>query len=170
MKKIIFIILATFTLAGCFPAMDLRPAMEADLTFEEVIKAEGLSKDYLYSNIKFWVVDTFKSAKNVIEYDNATEGTIICKGIIPYPCDGGMDCLARAGWNVMFTMRIDTKDNKFKVNFSNLKIAFPGSQYAPPGEAPLIYQAHLEKAKPRLIALQSTILPYIKSPRVSKDW
>ncbi len=65
------------------------------------------------------------TAKPAIGYEDKEQGSIVGNGIMAYPCPGG--CIARADWRVLYTMKADMKDEKYRITFSNLLIAWPAS-------------------------------------------
>ena len=103
MKKII-LILACLALLGCPKAVP----------FPETVKyvdVPGKSQKELHEAAKRWVATNFVSAKRVIEYDNVEEGTLIGNSKIRHVCKK---------WDVSFTMRLDSKDEKYRVSFYNV--------------------------------------------------
>src|SRR5271169_7225778 len=111
-------------LAGC---AGLQPIADTDRTFERVVEAPSYSKEQIFDGTKIWISENFKSAKAVLEYENKNDGTIIGNGIINYPCSG-IECMGTGDWKVPFTMRVDIKDKKFRLTFSNLSLTYPPAQ------------------------------------------
>lgn len=100
-----------------------------DQSFEKVYEAPERTKDQIFSASRIWIAENFKSAKAVIEYENKDEGTLIGNGLIPFPCKGVFDCLGKGSWKVRFTMRVDMKDDKFRLTFSNIGLVWPAAVY-----------------------------------------
>lgn len=98
-------------------------------SFEKVFDVSSYTRDQIFIASKIWIAQNFKSAKAVIEYESKEEGTIIGNGLITYPCKGTFDCLGKADWKVSFTMRIDIKDGKFRLTFSNVGLVWPAAVY-----------------------------------------
>ena len=123
--KIFFLFMGALSIffMGC---AGMEPIPEEDLTFNRVVEVPGITKDKLYDQTKMWIAENFKSAKSVIEYDSRESGTIVGNGNIKYPCTG-LDCVAKHDWRVHFTMKVDTKDEKFRLTFSNLRLSWPPS-------------------------------------------
>lgn len=61
----------------------------------------------LYSQTKLWIADAFKSAQNVIQYDNEREATILVKGNT-HIGSGIREVIA------YFTLKIEGRDNRFR--------------------------------------------------------
>jgi len=115
MKK--YLILAV-TL-GCSVLANAEPN-KALSEVTEIITVDGKNKDQLYESSKVWIAKSFKSANNVIQYTDKESGNIVGKGNFPYPCDGFMDCNAFGKDVINFTIKIDTKDNKVRIIFSDI--------------------------------------------------
>lgn len=116
MKTAIIITLSWFASV----AVAATPAQLAEwqAPVEQVFDATGHAQEEIYRSAKIWIAESFRSAKAVIEYDNEQEGTIIGNGLIQYPCKGALECLGKPDWKVSFTLRIDTKPDKFRTVFS----------------------------------------------------
>lgn len=123
MKKTIFMMIMFCLCAGCVNMTTVRPE---DKNIFQVYDAPGYSKDILYEKTKIWIAQNFKSAKAVIEYESKTDGIIIGNGVTKYPCEG-MACIAKGDWTVPFTIQIDIKDNRFRLSFTNIHVAWPAS-------------------------------------------
>jgi hypothetical protein len=93
-------------------------------TIIKIFDAPGYSKNQIFDGAKIWISENFRSAKAVLEYENKDTGTIIGNGIIPYPCQG-WSCIGTGDWKVSFTMRVDIKDQKFRLTFTNLGLSWP---------------------------------------------
>ena len=168
--------LAAFTVSaslvtGC---AGMQPISEADKTIERVVEAPNYSKDQIFSATKIWVAENFKSAKSVIEYENKEEGTIIGNGVIAYPCSG-MDCLAKSDWKVPFTMRVDMKNEKFKLTFTNMHLAWPasvsGATYTRANDgSPIYYQGDIDKIKPALLKFGDELQASMNNNKKSSNW
>ncbi|WP_213604899.1 DUF4468 domain-containing protein [Pseudoxanthomonas japonensis] len=125
---------SVLTILGAFAAgsaLAASPAKLAELnqSIEQVFDTPGYDKAQIYDAAKVWIAENFRSAKAVMEYDNKEEGTLIGNGLIPYPCKGAFDCLAKPDWKVRFTMRVDTKDGRFRLTFSNIGLVWPAAVY-----------------------------------------
>ncbi len=154
-------------LTGCATT---PPIPEENKTFNKIVEAKGKTKDEIYISAKSWLAETFKSSKAVIEVDSKEDGLIIGNGIIPYPCTG-LECMGREGWKVPFTMKIEIKENKFKMTFSNILLSTPGQAGVyPPSTNPIYRQGDLDKIKPELLKLTEQLSIAITKKEESKDW
>ena len=111
------IVITAFITLFLLPACTVpEPLPPEELTVEYVNQAPGKSKDDIYKGIKVWIAQTFNSAKDVIDLDDPASGTIIAKGIIPYPNEG----LGHSGNTLSFVMKVDVKEGRYRTQFSNL--------------------------------------------------
>lgn len=167
--KMIFI-LAFSVIVGC---AGVQPATTIDHTFEKVFNTPAHSKEQIFNGTKIWIAENFKSAKSVLEYENKDTGTIIGNGIIPYPCSG-LECTARGDWKVTFTMRVDIKDQKFRLTFSNLNLSYPYA-YNPyysrqAYDGPIRRQSDVEAVKPVLLKFGDQLMASFLKDKQKSDW
>jgi len=146
---------------------------EEDKTFSQVFETPGFTKDILYEKVKIWIAQNFKSAKSVIEYDNKENGSIIGNGNIKYPCSG-LSCVAQYDWTVPFTMRVDMKDDKFRLTFSNLHVAWPAKSdsagYHPASDFEMWQQEDYDVARPVLLHFGEEIKTCLSNEVKSDKW
>lgn len=170
LRSLLVTVLIVFALAGC---AGMQPVKEEDRTFATVVETPGHSRDQIYNSVKIWIAENFRSAKSVIELDSKEEGIIIGNGIINYPCSG-MDCMAKHDWKVPFTMRVDMKDEKFRLSFSNIKLSWPASYNSgissPAYNGPVNSQGDMDAIKPVLLKFGDEIKASIGSSKNSSDW
>ncbi len=119
MKK--YLVLGVISaLAGSVNAETKEPKQNLN-EITEIVIVEGQNKEQLFEASKVWIAKSFKSANNVIQYADKNTGSIIGKGNFPYPCDGFIDCNAFGKDVINFTIKIDTKDDKVRIIFSDIK-------------------------------------------------
>lgn len=84
--------------------------------YTEVVSVDSLTKDALYNNARSFFVDAFKSAKDVIQYENKEEGKVTGKGILT--ATGNQNKMLGQSWErkiiASFTIELLTKDGKYK--------------------------------------------------------
>ncbi|MDC7708381.1 DUF4468 domain-containing protein [Vogesella indigofera] len=170
-KMNIFITISLLT--GC-ASMQYEPVSENDRTITTIIEANGLKKEKIFNGTKIWIAENFKSAKQVIEYENKEDGTIIGNGVINYPCQGGMDCIVKADWKVPFTVRVDTKDEKFRLTFTNINLSWPASYnsgiLSPAYNGPVHNKYDLDVIKPKLLNFGNEINQSLKGNSATSNW
>tara|TARA_R110001583_G_scaffold34551_2_gene115902 strand:- start:5060 stop:5572 length:513 start_codon:yes stop_codon:yes gene_type:complete len=170
MRKILMAALVVIV-SGC---AGMQPISEADLTFNAVFEVQDAPRDKIFTATNIWIAENFRSAKSVIEYENKEEGTLIGNGVIPYPCSG-LDCVVKANWSVPFTMRVDMKDQKFRLTFSNIRLSWPPS-YSPTlgaqsgHDGPVSLQGDLDAIKPKLLGFGDELIASIRKNGSTKNW
>jgi hypothetical protein len=155
-----------------------QPLTEEEATIVQVYEAPGYTKDQIYDSTKMWIAQKFKSAKAVTEYDNKEEGILIGNGIIPYTCAkgfaGGMECAMKSDWTVPFTMKVEAKDGKFRLTFTNIHLAWPAAYRSgistPAHDGPVWQRKELEKIRPRLLEFGNDINASMGKLKASDDW
>lgn len=173
MKRLTIAASITAILTGCV-SMQYEPISENDRTITSITEAKGLPKEKIYTGAKIWIAENFKSAKQVIEYENKEDGTIIGNGVVNYPCQGGMDCIVKADWKVPFTMRVDTKDEKFRLTFTNINLSWPASYnsgiLSPAHNGPVHNKYDLDAIKPILLNLGNEITKSLNNNNATSNW
>lgn len=147
---------------------------EGERNFGRIVDAPGYSKEQIFNNTKIWIAENFRSAKAVLEYENKDDGVIIGNSNIPYPCSG-FDCLGRGDWRIPFTMRVDIKDQKFRLTFSNLRLTWPPSYSrsfgTQPGvDRPLVTEKEYKLVKPILLKIGDRLLASFNKEKGSDKW
>lgn len=172
MKKLFSagVLLFLAALIGC---AGMKQVKQEDLTIQQVVEAPGFSKYQIYDYCKIWFAENFRSVEALIEHDDRENCCLIGNGIIKYPCQG-FDCIAKGDWQVHFTMRVDTKDGKFRQTFSNLQLSCPARTdslgYHPAYRGPINTQGDLDRIKPALLQMANQIKFAIGQEKVKEDW
>ena len=78
---------------------------------EQVINASGQSQREIYNKSRQWFSHYFVSGKSVVDYEDPQSGSIIGNGISKI----GSDPFGIIQYNIRYTIRVDTKDGRFKV-------------------------------------------------------
>lgn len=110
-----------FSNSFCQPVFPLNT--EKEVEFSNVIQIDSSDKNELFNNSKLWVVKNFKSANDVIQFENIDQGTIIGKGNFSIKSTG----LGFAGTVhkdhsgiITFTFEISNKDNKTRIRIYDI--------------------------------------------------
>ncbi|MFZ5368122.1 MAG: DUF4468 domain-containing protein [Spirochaetota bacterium] len=104
-------LLAIIILAGCASMQTVSPEK---LIYQKIIEAPGMTQAQLYDKALQWMAYTFRSSKNVIQYQNQNEFKIIGKGYLDVNYSG------LAAVPTYFTLTIETKDGRLRITFSNM--------------------------------------------------
>lgn len=82
---------------------------------------DGISKDLIFERSIKWIAQNFKSAKQVIDYQDKEAGSIIAKGIIPdVQYTPSIDSTISYTVSISFTLTFDTKDAKARYSYTNV--------------------------------------------------
>ena len=93
-----------------------------EVVFSQVIPAEGHSVDDIYTAAKIYITEAFRSANDVIQMDDKDNGILIIKGWREQtPQSGFMRAFAGAPYQVHFTMKIQARDGRYKVDIYQLR-------------------------------------------------
>lgn len=151
MKKAISIFLAVFIV--------VLPASAVDAFSVEIIRPASLPKGNLFDQTVLWMAENFRSSKEVIELKDRELGTIIGNGAIDMNI--GLSFIP-TNVPVTFKLRIDVKDNKYRMTFSNVKMVFDGN--AKPIED-TNRASNEPKVRERFELMANSLDAYLKMPR-----
>lgn len=137
MKNLYIVLITTTILFGCSTGQhefkpsnrNTRPdtssfskynikATTEEMTHEYVIDYPGITKDEIFERAIKWIALNFKSAKQVIDYQDKSAGSIIAKGILPEVSLEGRYV------DISFTLSIDVKENKARYVFTNVSALY----------------------------------------------
>jgi hypothetical protein len=158
-------VLVMFCMIGC---ASLQPIPESDRTFSRVIDAEGFTKDQIFDSSRYWIEANLFEAKDMIEYEDKPSGTIISNGIISYPDPINFYTIAGYKKHIIFKMRIDSQNDKFKTIFSNIKITHLNNN-GEFSEDPLSFRGDLDVVKTELLKFGDEILASMKRAKGSSN-
>lgn len=103
--------------AGTMPFNDA-----GEVVFTKVVQADGFSADDLYTATRIYITEAFKSANDVIQLDDKDNKTLIAKGWREQKAQSGfMNAFAGAPYQVYFTIKIQCRDNRYKIDVYQLK-------------------------------------------------
>lgn len=170
--------MSSFIFTGC---AGMQPASHQPASIEIVKEVEGVSKDALFSSSKAWIAENFKSSKAVIEDADKDAGRIIGNGTTELQCVGdAWNCMALRNKLIGFTLRIDTKDGKFKVTYNNLRIitmptsgSLVGLVYSPGktySEEAVSLKAEVDAAKHTLGKMTDRLSDFVASEPAKANW
>jgi hypothetical protein len=89
----------------------------------QIIKSVPLAKDEIYSQTLIWMAENFKSSKSVIDMKDKELGVIIGNGAVDVNL--GSKFLP-VNNTFTFKMKVEMKDNKLRLTFSNVKMVVQG--------------------------------------------
>lgn len=100
---------------GCGGGVGSEIATQEEMKHEYIQEFTDISKDNIFDRTMKWIANNFKSGKAVIDYQDKQAGSIVAKGIIP-DVDYGTLINSKIG----FTLNVDVKDNKIRLDFVNI--------------------------------------------------
>lgn len=117
-KTLLTTFLTAVVLTGCATTPQLP---QEPVKLEHIYTIEKLSQEQIYNGARQWFSTAFVSSKAVIDYEDKAAGTIIGKASTQYTCAGISECLTgTTNDRLEFTIRVDTKDQKVRVTYSDL--------------------------------------------------
>jgi hypothetical protein len=125
MKAILFFTSLIFsTISFCQVADTIGMLPSGKHGYEEIVNLDtSYTKELLYKRAKLYFVDNYKSANDVIQYDDKEEGKIVGKGFFK-TSESGMILLSPVTymWDVYYTTEITSKDGKYRYRFYDINI------------------------------------------------
>lgn len=108
-------LLSTFlALASVSHCQGELPSKDGKVIYEIVDSSVAGSADELYSRAKVWMANAFRDAQEVIQLDDKEAHTLMGKGPLQF-------IQTMATYSVYFTVKIGTKDNKYRLQFYNIR-------------------------------------------------
>lgn len=168
MKKLFLLgILSVAGVQGCITIHDEKTISENVYKgYSEVVDLNGVSQAQAFDASKMWMAKVFTSANNVIQYADKENGTIIGKGNFALKCPPdvrGMNCLAYTSTRAEFTLKIEVKDQKARLIFSDVHQAVNNYPFFDDKSKPIVDAQIKEMVK----SYQADVL---KQKNESKDW
>jgi hypothetical protein len=116
----LLIAFVAFTSEAQDKIIDTIPKIDGTYCFQEVVTLDGTyKKDFLYKNAKLYFVNNFKSANDVIQYDNKDDAKIIGKGNLTV-YDSYI--ITPFEWRINFSTEITCKDGKYRYRLYDVNI------------------------------------------------
>lgn len=142
-------------------AFFLQTALAQDDFSFEIVQDIAMTREQLFNNASLWLAESTASSKSVIDLKDKDLGVII----------GNANAEAKAGWGtttpMQFKIRIDVKDNKYRLMFSQVAI-YTGYGFKP------IEQANRDILEPKARELFEQIAgsfsTYLSNASKVKPW
>lgn len=177
MKRLLAVASVAILSTGCATmAMPEMQMAEEPLTeYQKIVDIPNTSQKKIYDGSKQWFAKNFHDSNSVIKYDNAEKGSIIGKGSMSMPCQGGaLACYNVKDQSLRFTVKVDSKDNRARVSFEDLSIYTPASYSAGIAIPSRNSTPRLEKdvtvVKEMLESTVSSLAKDVKETASSEDW
>lgn len=109
--------------------LGILPLKDGKVTYVDVVQVDSISKDELYKRTKRWFIDTYKSAKDVIQLDDKENGEVIGKGF--FETYWQITFYSGQNINVWQTIKVQVKDGRYRYEITdfNVKYYVSPSQY-----------------------------------------
>lgn len=121
--KHVFLILSLLAAMVSHAQPKLPLDAEGHIEFKKIIPLDSTAKASHFGKAKLWVANTFRSAQDVIQYESAQEGKLLCRGVFAINTTGmganGTIHRTQAGF-VSFTMEISIKDDRCRIRSYDL--------------------------------------------------
>src|SRR5690606_21582858 len=91
---------------------------DGNIVYQEVVEADGKSSDELFTASRLWFLDTFKSSKDVIQYEDRQAGIIAGKGfaeVLVFPL--GYAVVSK----VWMDIQVEAKDDRYRYTIKNIE-------------------------------------------------
>jgi hypothetical protein len=163
----IIVLLSLISLSGC---ADMTLAENSKKPIEVVTEVADRTQKQIFSAAKSWVAETSMARLEMIDSDQYS-GRLVVKGIGQRPCESGMDCLLHGEYLIQFTLRIDTKDGKFKMTYLDLGMIPPARPPSTVRGAPyaIILQRDVDAATRGAHIMSDELLAYV-TKQSTRNW
>jgi hypothetical protein len=126
MKKTILIaLLAVLCLSAKAQTIQI-PVIDGIYQYQEVVNLDSniYKKGNLYNNSKLYFVDSYKSAKDVIQYDDKDQGKVIGKGFFSISTNQKYNLMFTGNikWDVYYTIEIFCKNGRYRYRIYDIYI------------------------------------------------
>lgn len=152
-------------LAGCATVKDPTyiNATPEEMAPQTIVEVPGFTKDEIFDATNKYIAEHFNSAKAVIDYSDKPSGTVIGNAAFSYPAQGALESIGKSGFVVMAKMKVEAKDGKFRLSFSNeqLGIPYPVAIYT---------KRDADAAKQRFDETAKQLKEYIESRKSAGNW
>lgn len=126
MKRLFAAILLIATSSA--KAQDSFPVKDGKVVFEQVDSFQGVSKQILLKKSNVWFVNTFRSAKAVLQLADTADGQMLGKGNFDYQFVPIFP--PGATWTCEFTIQVDCRDGKARIRLYDMSAYCKGEATA----------------------------------------
>ncbi|MDF3822365.1 DUF4468 domain-containing protein [Leptospira sp. 96542] len=154
MRRLFEFALAAFVALGLFPASHAQDAFSV-----EIIKDADLRRDQMYDGVLLWLAENAVSSKAVIDMKDKEMGVVVGTASTDVS-------LMFTKMALQFKLRIDVKDSRYRMTFSQVKLIDAGMK--PIEDA---NRTSLEpRAREQFEKLATSLQAYLASETKSKAW
>lgn len=95
---------------------DILPLKDDRVTYIQIEKAEGLTKDQIYRRARRWFVENYRTSNNVLQLQDIESGELAGKGI------------SSAGIPFRRAIMVDCKDGRYRITLTEFTINPAGAE------------------------------------------
>lgn len=110
MNKILLVLLLAPVISYCQGEF---PVKEGKVIYELIDSSTNFNSEDLYGRSKFWIANTFKNSKQVIQIDDKENGQIMGKGNFEIS-------QTMTGYIIRFSFKINIKEGKYRLQFYDI--------------------------------------------------
>jgi hypothetical protein len=102
--------------------LNILPLKDGKVNYSGVVNVDSVNKAELYNRAKHWLVETYNSAKDVIQIDDKENGEIMGKGYFEVYWTITFYAGQNVGiWN---TLRIQAKDGRYRYEITDFHVKY----------------------------------------------
>lgn len=116
-----FVLLVVLCMAGC---SRVAPVPRGNGAVVSTMGMKGVSGLRLYELSRAWLAGNLRSEKNIFDYENPVEGTLVANGVVDYPATG-LEAIRKIQYSISFRLRVKTAPGTITLSFENFLIAVP---------------------------------------------
>ena len=166
-KQIKVLIAASILLSACASRFTSYQGKE----IQKIYPTEGVAKDTIFNKTKIWLAENFKNSVAGTALSDPNTGTLICKGAMPLPCGTDFRCAGVRGDDLIYTMKIEARDGRFRITYSNLARRYgPGTPANTGTETDQMIIEDTSLIASKLIDIGNGLQNYIVSAKKQESW
>lgn len=97
----------------------------------EFVRGAPLPKDALFTQTVLWIAENIRSPRSAIQFQDRDLGTIVGNGSYDMSIDSGfLPFLSPVNIPVSYRVRIDVRDNRYRMTFSDVRLYLDGTPRA----------------------------------------
>lgn len=126
MKKSITALMLCFVSIWIF-GQEIKITSNEFPNYQGVVSVERKTASELYTQIKLFIVENFKSANDVIQLDDKESGVLVVKGIIPVTIK---IMIGTYTYSMYINFKFETKDGRFRYTAETTSVVDPNAPNA----------------------------------------
>ena len=161
LRTMIYLVLIVL-IGGC--SGGLTPAPNSEKIIQTVVAIPPQPQKILLTDTKGWMEKYFTAESDPILYHDPSEGVIVGKGQIRYPCSWLL-CATKGDWRVSFEMHVRMQATDIETVSRNIQLISPSSGDRSGMVGPVWSQRDMNAIRPRLLELHQGLIRYLRRSR-----